>query len=247
MDVIVKHRVLDGIPLYDFEPINPPFQRLVIFQHGYTMNKEDGAWAQCMHFATRGFRTIALDAYGHGERYTKPLQYDDYQREMVYFYELIEQTALDIKTVYESHYKIDYPTYNIAGESMGGMLTFMVGCIMDGLAGIASIVGSPSLIEYGYQDMLDHDCNESDIKGMLDHLKDYDAMEHLERFRRIPIYMINGLRDHVVPKKYAESFKQKIEELYDDTLITYVTVDCDHWVPHKYLIPMYDWASTHFG
>ena len=245
-NVEVTYKNLSGIHVYEFAPVNPDRDRLVIFQHGFTMNKEDGSWNQCMHYASRGIKAVAIDAYGHGERKTKQLQYDDYLTEMKYFYEIIVNTAHDIKNLYETHYKDQYPVFNIAGESMGGMLTFMVGCITPNLKAIASVVGSPSLVFYGYEDMAYHNCDDKQYAGMLDNLEVYDAMSHLEKFLDVKMYFINGTRDMVVPKKYAIEFKRIMEETYQKNDIVYKEVDCDHWVPHEHLISMYDWAIEHF-
>lgn len=242
----ITKRKLNGITVLEYNPIGVEKERLVFYVHGFTMNKEDGSTTGAYHFASRGFKVVIMDAFGHGERMTKKLQYSDYKKEMEYFYEIIENTAEEIKKMYEDYYKEDFPQFNIVGESMGGMLTYMVGCITEGLSGIGAIVGSPSLLQYGYDDMEYNKCKKDEYMGMLDHLSKYDAMEHLELFVDIKIYMLCGTKDDVVPKKYSEKFIKIMKEKYGKDDIIYHEVDSGHWIAHKDCYGLYEWAKKEF-
>ena len=195
--VIVEKKYLEGVPLYEYRPVDINLNKLVFYQHGYTMNKEDGAHVQAMHYASRGFTVVAIDAYGHGERHTKPFPKESYHTEMLYFYEIIKNTTEDFIKLYKNHYEKEFPVLNVSGESMGGMITYMLAGVLENVKAIAPVVGSPSIVRYGYDDMITNGCEEETIKGMLEYLQKYDGFTNIPRFIDMPMFCLCGTQDDV--------------------------------------------------
>jgi len=230
-DVDVKRKVLCGVPLIDYIPKEVENKRIIFFLHGYSCSKTNGSFENCLQLSTRGFRVISIDAYGHGERMEKPFPQGNYKKEMENFYKLMERTAFDVKEIYSNHFQTIYPSLNLVGESMGGMLSFIIPTIVPEVYGIGSVVGSPSLLTYGYEDMIYNKCNEEEIKGTLDYLERYDAMYNLELFKNKKIYIINGKQDDFVPGKHAEEFVRQLWTRFNKQDIISYFRDCNHWSP----------------
>jgi len=223
--------------------VNP--RGLIFFQHGYTRTKDD-VIDYMKKVAELGFTAVAIDAYEHGVRQTAPLPRDeDYIKEMAFYYHIVVETAKDYIRLFENYYVHKFPSFSMVGESMGGQIIYMVGCKKNELKNIGAIVGSPSLIDYGYEDLIDNHATIDD-PNMLDHLSEWDGFYHLDKFKDKHIYMLCGTKDKVVPRKWSQQFKTLMEEQFHTKTIVYEEVERDHWIPLEDLTTLFKYINRYF-
>lgn len=214
--VTKREYLLEGIPLTTYSLPDDKPKHLLYFFHGFQSDRTVGIMGRGEILAKKGFFVVALDAYLHGQRsipsfnaLTQAEKYKD-------FFNIVIRTAEDAKSLYEKYFKYDeriIPDKVYAyGVSMGASVAFYLATIFDTLKTFATIVGSPSIVDfYRYIGSVQGwDDTDPYVKRNLDYYEALDPLNHYERLRNKNIFMGCGDEDHVVPYRFAKQLKDRL-------------------------------------
>lgn len=213
--IIKSTMIYDGIPITTYYKNDKKPKKLLYFFHGFAGDRETGIMGRGETLAEMGFFVVAIDAYLHGERqpeFFKNLSYAEKQKEIV---NIVMQTAKDAKHLYHKYFKhleiLDSTNIYAYGVSMGAAVTFYLATIMEELTTFASIVGSPSFVEfYEYKQQQYGWIKDEYYYTNLESYKAVDPLLNYELLKDKNIYMGVGTQDTTVPLKYAKALKEKL-------------------------------------
>ena len=211
-----KDLLIEGIPLTIYNENDGTKKPLLYFFHGFCSNRNKGIMGRGEILASKGYYVVAIDAYLHGERsiprFDEKTQVEKYKD----FFNIVMRTAQDAKYLYEKYFKFDehvIPDKVYAyGVSMGASVAFYLATIFEPLQTFASIVGSPSFVEF-YQymkQMRGWDENDPYYLHNLQYYIGHDPLINYERLKDKNIFMGCGVDDYVVPYRFAEKLSTKL-------------------------------------
>lgn len=213
---IVKTKMIyDGIPLTTYYKNDKKPKKLLFFFHGFAGDRETGIMGRGEVLAELGFFVVAIDAYLHGERqpeFFKNLSYGDKQKEII---NIVMHTAQDAKHLYHKYFKhldiLETTNVYAYGVSMGAAVTFYLATIMEELTTFASLVGSPSFVDfYEYKQEQYGWIQDEYYYINLESYRAVDPLLNYELLKDKNIYMGVGTQDTTVPLKYAKELKNKL-------------------------------------
>lgn len=210
-NIIKAMQVYDGIPFTTYYKDDNKPKSILFFFHGFSSNREIGIMGRGEILANLGFYVIAIDAYLHGERETAFFQKLNYQEKHKEIINVVIQTANDAKKLYQKYFKPVSNEVYAYGVSMGAIVAFYLATIMDELKTFASIVGTPSFVEF-------YEYKQSEYNWALDdyyftNLKYYEKLDpfiNYESLKEKNIFMGVGLHDFVVPLKHSKELASKL-------------------------------------
>lgn len=196
---------------------------LVICQHGFTGNKES-MLQTCFMLADAGFVAVSLDAVKHGERkdpdILKSLHEDPAQ-----FFRILAGTTEDVRRAIDyvgENLNADLNRVGMMGVSMGAIITLLTAPAEERLKAIVSVIGGAnfqvlisksSLYRIGFDPKLVGQLAQS--AGEL--IKRYDPINNVHLFRSMPVLLLNGDRDDLIPLECASSLYEALEPHYQAT------------------------------
>ncbi|WP_025724528.1 alpha/beta hydrolase family protein [Acholeplasma granularum] len=208
---------LDGIPLTTYEIEDNKEKPLIYFFHGFSGNKDANIMGRGEILANLGFYVVAIDAYMHGER----MSHFEKNRSNVKRYEdiieIVIHTAHDAKHLFAKYFSkmplIIKDSYHAYGVSMGSLTAFYLGTIDTKLKMIIGIVPTPSFVEY-YEDKANmYGFNEGFFYDRkIDYYKKIDPTYNYLKLKEKTIYMACGIKDEIVPNKYAIKLHEYLPE-----------------------------------
>ncbi|MDF2700012.1 MAG: hypothetical protein K0Q49_1568 [Haloplasmataceae bacterium] len=222
----VKNYIFEGIPFTTYNKNDGLKKPLIFFFHGFTSDRQKGTMGRGEILAEKGFFVVAIDAYMHGERrlpYFDALPNSEKYKDI---FNIAIHTANDAKLLY-SKYLVNNDSIipgkvYAYGVSMGTMVTFYLATIMTELKTFASIVGCPSFVEFYVHKKDIYNWVEDDYYNInLEYYKALDPLINYQRLSGKKIFMGCGIKDQVVPYRFAESLSKKLSpedivfKLYD--------------------------------
>lgn len=188
MDVLIRKRVIEGIPVLEVtrHPPGVPAPVAVLY-HGYTAFKEM-LLPHAYHLARAGFLVVLADAWGHGERGdggTPPLL------------DSIFRTAAEVGGVLAA-----YPGRRacLAGWSMGGCITFAyLAGGGRGLVAAATVIASPDLVSVLQSPPGRASLGVELSSSLVEDLSARQPAACPERAAGVPLLVMNGAADELMP------------------------------------------------
>lgn len=219
-EYLVTQHIVDSIHFYDVRKRESKDMPVVILQHGMNGEKDD-MFALAQTFVDMGYLVIVPDAVSHGEN----------QRiEGISLVEVMKETAArydSIREYYRSDEDVKYEEFSLAGMSMGAMTTFYYGaysentpkCIISlyGIPKWEGLLGSDEIytenIAGKWTLVTDGEKRKKHVAEILQN----DPANNLEYLLRIPILMINGEKDEIVPISAVKAILAEAN-LYDNKI-----------------------------
>jgi dienelactone hydrolase len=226
-------KIVDKVPLTEYfdESLNV-FKGVAFIVHGHTGNKDfHDIQRYPLELMNRGYYTISLDAYKHGQRQEEPYISLPYIDKTLAMPEVIYRTVLDIIMLFENHYKKISSRLLVSGTSMGGHIAFQMPKYYPSTYAIIPLIGSPDMINHyfmtkktflGDKIIL---CKE-EVKAL--------EIDDLSPYLNCKIAFYNGTKDEVVESRFILPFYQKLLEL-KHPFIEYKEFECGHVVTDEML------------
>jgi pimeloyl-ACP methyl ester carboxylesterase len=177
------------VPFLLSQPTAP--KGTILVYHGLGDSKESLPLG-LKELSDRGWRAIAVDAVGHGER-----RYPDYDdrfsepHQEASFYQVVEQTAQEVPSLLDA---LGEGPFGIIGYSMGGYIGYRAATLDKRLSALCTIGSSPTWPEA------------------------YAGSPHQspEAFFPVALLSQNGRLDEVVPAQDAHALALSLEPYYAD-------------------------------
>lgn len=196
---------------------------LVICLHGFTGNKES-MLTTCLMLADAGFVAVSIDAEMHGERrdpdIVRTLSQDPTQ-----LFRIFTTTVDDVGKVIDyagENLRVDVERVGMMGVSMGAIITLLAATAEERLKAIVSVIGGAnfqvlakksSLYKIGFKTRLV--TKFAQFAGDL--IGKYDPVNKAHLFRSMPVLLLNGELDDLIPLECASSLYEALKPNYQDT------------------------------
>lgn len=211
-----EDRVHRDIPMTLISPEGSVPRGVFFLIHGHTGNRQDRTIVRfAEELANRGYASVAMDAYRHGDRKQEPYVSLDGTAIAKTMVNVLEQTCLDIKTVYDDLYRPLGLHVGVLGTSMGGHIAYLLPGVLPETTISVALIGAPDVPRHYHRS-----------KAWLG-----EAIEPLFQDRRISLIadpawyrtrhllQINGDKDDVVRYENALDFHGELPS----------SKDIEHW------------------
>jgi len=193
---------------------------LVICQHGFTGNKES-MLKTCLVLADAGFVAVSIDAVKHGER-RDPDIIASLSQDPTLFFHILAGTAEDVGKVIDhvaENLGVDLERVGMMGVSMGAIITLLAATMEERLKAIVSVIGGANfqiLIRKSalYKVGLETKVLEQFAQSAGELIRRYDPINNVQLFRSIPVLLLNGERDDLIPLECASSLHEALKPHY---------------------------------
>ncbi len=196
---------------------------LVICQHGFTGNKES-MLTTCLMLADAGFVAVSMDAEKHGER-RDPEILRTLSQDPTQFFGILTTTVDDVGKVIDyagENLGVDLERVGMMGVSMGAIITLLAATAEERLKAIVSVIGGAnfqvlakksSLYKIGFKTKLV--AKFARFAGDL--IGKYDPVNKAHLFRSMPVLLLNGENDDIIPLECASSLYEALKPNYQST------------------------------
>jgi len=193
---------------------------IVFCQHGFTGIKES-MLSTCLRLADAGFFAVAIDAVKHGER-VDPNLLANLRENFAPFFEILLGTVKDVGKVIEhleDNVNADVERVGMMGVSMGGIITLLTAAVNQKVKAIASVIGGanfPVLLEKSAINKMGLPMGPLEKLGSsaIEFVKKHDPINNVDRFRTMPVLLLNGEQDDLVPLECASSLYNALKPFY---------------------------------
>lgn len=222
-EIISENYNVEGIPVKTYFQKSIKNAPVIFILHGLTSSKEDTERGLGFGYtlAQKGFYSITLDAYLHGERKDdNSLTFNSKIKEQVFF-EIVARTGDDIDTLldfFANKSECNVNKAGITGISLGGMITFYTIANNERIKAAVPIFGAPYFERYAS----DESKNNPNIKRdseeyqkYISFIKEIDPASNIKNFYPKPLLMINGEYDRYVPPIYAKDLYEELKSDYN--------------------------------
>ena len=246
----VAERKIPVLIAYEGEPRKP----LVICQHGFGGNKE-GMLKTCLRLANEGFVVAAMDAVKHGER-SDPNLLADLGKDPSLMFQMLIGTAEDVRTVIDylgEDLGADQEKAGMMGVSMGAITTLLAATMEDRLKVAVSVIGGANfqtLVTKSHLERIGLPVGQLTqfVESAGGLIKRYDPIYNAQRFRSIPLLLLNGEIDDLIPLECAQSLDEALKPQYRATperlkMIVYPGVG--HEYTHEMEDEAVDWLKQY--
>jgi dienelactone hydrolase len=209
-----------GFPLHYLASELVPRMPAIIYLHGFTGCRDSHLDVR-MGLADLGFLVVSFDASRHGERGALPDLWNSCRKAFLpTFVRVLAETSDDAVRVFralQGDPRFDGERIGIVGGSMGGMACLMTVPRCAGLKVAVSMAGTVDLLRW-----IDetsgrslYDFRTGRIDGELQTLlREYDAIHHLDGFAPVPLLLVNGGKDDIVPPRGQRDLAEKLAPYY---------------------------------
>jgi len=216
-----------GIPALLFYHEGPQ-KPTILCQHGLTGSKEQ-MLATCIKLADSGFLAVAMDARNHGERGDPEFWQKLRGNLPMFLFSTMQQTAHDVTTVIdylEERPEAEPESVGMMGVSMGGFITILSTTLDRRIKAAVSVVAGAyygalmrqQLQPKGLGDLLGLTRKplENLEDSAINFIEKYDPINHVDRFKPVPLLLLNGGKDDLVPLECATSLHDALQPVYKD-------------------------------
>jgi len=195
---------------------------LAICQHGFTGNKES-MLTTCLMLAEAGFVAVSIDAEKHGER-KEPEILRRLSKDPAQLFHILTGTVEDIRKVIDyvgENLDVDLERVGMMGVSMGAIITLLAATAEERLKAIVSVIGGANfqvLVRKSslYRIGLEPKLLERFAQSAGELIGKYDPINRAHLFRSIPVLLLNGERDDLIPLECATSLYEALKPHYRD-------------------------------
>lgn len=215
MDVLIRRKIIKDIPILELTDAAGGTHPLIILIHGY-LNRKDFMLNQAYFLASQGFAVIVPDAWGHGERSTGG--YPD-------FFTSVLKTADEIDALI-GHYRgdplADAARAGLTGYSMGGCVVYEY-CARQGrqIKAAVPFIATPDWVAVMSSPGTAHEfmksgvlVNTAGMAPLVAVAERVQPLNRLENFADLPLLMLNGADDPLMPAASLERFCEAILPIY---------------------------------
>ncbi|MDO5726033.1 MAG: hypothetical protein Q4P29_07050 [Tissierellia bacterium] len=202
---------IDDIPAVLMRPKfkEPPYDS-IIFYHGWTSQKENQIFKMAI-FCYLGYQVLIPDAYNHGERKD---EFDKSLNEIESMMTVVLKSHEEFPKLYDFLSAHNAKSVSIAGHSMGAITCGLLFPSYPEILLAMPINGSFNLLRMEeLQNMETEIIKDKKIREKIEKL---DAINHLDKIKDRPLYMLNGALDQVVNPRSQREFYKAINKLYSD-------------------------------
>jgi hypothetical protein len=241
----VSERKIPVLIAYQGEPKKP----LVICQHGFNGNKE-GMLGTILRLASEGFVAAAMDAVNHGER-RDPNLLASLGKDPSQMFQILIGTAEDARTMIDylgEDLGADRERAGMMGVSMGAITTLLTATMEDRLKAAVSVIGGADFATLVRKSSLERiglpvGQMAQFVESAGELIKRYDPIHNVQRFRSVPLLLLNGELDDLIPLECAQSLHEALRPQYRATperlkMIVYPGIG------HEYTHEMEDEAAS---
>jgi len=195
---------------------------LVICQHGFTGNKES-MLTTCLMLADAGFVAVSIDAEKHGER-KDPEILRRLSQDPAQFFHVLAGTVEAVRKVIDyvgENLDVDLERVGMMGVSMGAIITLLAATAEERLKAIVSVIGGANfqvLVRKSslYKIGLERKLVEKFAQSPGELIGKYDPINKVHLFRSIPVLLLNGEGDDLIPLECATSLYEALKPHYQD-------------------------------
>ncbi|MBN2504136.1 MAG: hypothetical protein JXB20_02210 [Bacilli bacterium] len=216
MKVYFEDEIRFGIPLNEYYLARRQQKGLMFVIHRLNASKDTGPGLIPKRLAELGYHVVSIDAYKHGERVEEPYITGSEKQRLTSMIEVINQTVLDIKFLYDNYYRDKFARVSFFGIAMGGIVAYQMPRIMTNVDTVVAIQASPYLkslyhdkeLKYIYKNM-----NVQEREVADEYLDKLDLSDSLEAFANVAVYGANRKEDLLIKPDYAIRFIQHLKLL----------------------------------
>lgn len=219
MSIVIDRKEVAQVPVLEvFSQDSVGKKPLVILIHGWGGRKED-MLTIAYHLARGELFVVSIDAVGHGERaLNEPWTWSS-------ILTILGGTATDVMRVaeaYSGHPLADASRLGVSGLSMGGIITFQVLTSGNGKPKAAvPMIATPDLLSLRHARNSEHIYEMLGItpdvllqNGTLQVLQQMQPLSRADQMIGIPVLMLNGVDDPLIPIEDVRAFYEKTRPLY---------------------------------
>lgn len=215
MDITIRKKVIDGIPLLELADAGGAQRPLVLMYHGY-VNRKDFMLNQAYFLASHGFTVAVPDAWGHGERSTGGI---------CNFFEAVLKTADDIDVLLD-HYRheplADASRAGLTGYSMGGCIAYeYIARPGRRIKAAVPFIGTPDWVSLMSAPGTAQEFMKSGLVKTAEEMAPYiglaaqiQPLNRMAEIAGLPLLMLNGADDPLMPVAAMEKFYNQLKPLY---------------------------------
>jgi len=246
----VAERKIPVLIAYQGESRKP----LVICQHGFGGNKE-GMLGTILRLANEGFVAAAMDAVNHGER-SDPNLLANLGKDPSLMFQMLIGTAEDVRTMIDYLGEVlgaDQQKSGMMGVSMGAITTLLAATMEDQLKAAVSVVGGANfetLVRKSSLERIGLPVGQLTqfVESAGELIKRYDPIYNVKRFRSVPLLLLNGEIDDLIPLECAQSLYEALKPQYQatpDRLKMKVYPGVGHEYTHEMEDEAVDWLKRY--
>lgn len=216
LNITIKHQVYKGIPYNEYYSDIKDSKGLVFIQHGFESNKNRGADYIGVDLARLGFNVVAIDAYKHGSRIEEPFISKENYEKFEDAFNVIDKSGDDILEIYNGLYESRFESFDFIGVSMGGMIAYNCALKTNRINRLIPVISTPYLYQLAewLVDREDNDFYREKLVNIKDYIVSIDPYYKMEELKYHELYMINTLRDDIVPFKFSDHlYGQNLENV----------------------------------
>ena len=209
----------------------------------------------CLKLANEGFVAAAMDAVKHGER-RDPDLLASLGEDPSQMFQILIGTAEDVRTTIDylgEVLGVDQKMVGMMGVSMGAITTLLAATMEDRLNAAVSVIGGAdfqTLVRKSSLERIGLSVGQMTqfVKSAGELIKRYDPINNVQRFRTIPLLLLNGELDDLIPLECAQSLYEALKPQYQATperLKMKVYPGVGHEYTHEMEDEAVDWLKRH--
>ncbi len=245
MKVYFEDFIRYGIPLNEFSLPKKKSKGLVFVIHKLNASKDSGLGLIPKQLAEAGYEVVAIDCYKHGLRKEEPFINGAEKLQLAAMVEVINQTVLDIKFLYDNHYSQFYSSISVFGISMGGIVAYQMPRVMNNIDRVVSLQATPFLRPLYHEKELKHIYKglSTQEQEVLDEYLDKLCLEdNLEGFKNVAIFATNRQDDMLIRPENSQKFIQHLKAL-GNFKAEHVLYSGNHDIIMKMAVDAIDWMN----
>lgn len=219
MKADIESGTYKGIPYKIYA--HPEPKRLIFINHGVYGTKERILTMFGMTLAKHGYKVVAIDAAGHGERGRPPFSPRDDSKAFKEIFDIVETTSQDIRLLYHGIFKREFPVFDILGISMGGYVAYHLVTVSNRVRALITMISSPDFT------------TDAEEIGLAERerlaVERMDPARHVSKMRFEHGFALIGKRDTLIPPSRTYDF----EGAHPDIPLKVRAYDTDHQVVRK--------------
>lgn len=240
---------INDIPTTVIYPKNLTHALPTIFiYHGWSSKKAVhenlGALLAC-----HGFMVVIPEAIHHGERGT--IDYWSAHSGFNYFWPTIQNSIKEFPIILKyvkDNYNIDENRIGITGHSMGAITTSGLIAHHKNIKAAVTMDGTGAWKEFTLELLGDnYDPHNETINGALAQIDALSPINNIKAFKNLPLLLLHGEMDKVVPIDTDNLFFEALKENYDKGApLKMITFDrLNHFVTQAYMNEMISWFENY--
>ncbi len=214
--------------------------------HRLGKSKDTGPGLIPKRLAEIGYFVVSVDAYKHGERSSEPFISGSERQQLTGMIEVVNQTALDLKFLYDNHYHKKFASVSFFGIGLGGIVSYQMPRVMTNVETVVALQATPYLkllyhekeLKYIYKNM---DVQEREVAD--EYLDKLDLSEYLEMYGNVEIYGANKKDDLIIRPEYSQKFIQHLK-LLGNMRVHHDVVETNHDSLTRMAEQAIDWLTT---